>query len=145
MILLMQVQFDIGAFIESSDNGSKELNSIIEICYNRISFLRGIADGKAAGSWVFDGNTDRHTYEVWRKGIDDGDPAVLDQIPLPETGGERADEPTWLDIAADIMYVPREVVEMIDTDDMYNAYRNGFDEGVMDEIVRVINVQLADE
>lgn len=34
--------------------------------------------GKAAAGWVFDGNTDRDTYQVVLNGIEDGDPVVLD-------------------------------------------------------------------
>lgn len=47
---------------------------------------RGYEDGKAAGSWVFDGNTTRHTYATVLQGIEDGDPLILDMLPQPPAG-----------------------------------------------------------
>lgn len=44
---------------------------------------QGFADGKSAGTWVFDGNTDQRTYAAILKGIEDGDPMVLDGLPQP--------------------------------------------------------------
>jgi hypothetical protein len=42
--------------------------------------------GKAAAAWVFDGNTPGKAYQRVRRGIDEGDPAVLDAIEPPAIG-----------------------------------------------------------
>ena len=39
--------------------------------------------GKAAASWMFDGNTPEDAYRAVLRGIDDGDPAILDAHPVP--------------------------------------------------------------
>jgi hypothetical protein len=39
--------------------------------------------GRAAASWIFDGNTPEDTYRAVLRGIDDGDPAILDAYPPP--------------------------------------------------------------
>ena len=39
--------------------------------------------GKAAASWVFDGNTPEDAYRAVLAGIEDGDPAILDAYPAP--------------------------------------------------------------
>ena len=41
--------------------------------------------GKTAAAWVFDGNTPGEAYQRVRRGIDEGDPAVLDAIEPPAT------------------------------------------------------------
>jgi hypothetical protein len=50
--------------------------------------------GEAAASWVFDGNTDRETYERVLKAFDEGDPVVYDWFRSPDLSGEWADSPT---------------------------------------------------
>ena len=42
--------------------------------------------GQAAASWVFDGNTPEDAYQRVLRGIDEGDPAVLDAIEPPAIG-----------------------------------------------------------
>jgi hypothetical protein len=42
--------------------------------------------GKTAAAWVFDGNTPGKAYQRVRRGIDEGDPAVLDAIEPPAIG-----------------------------------------------------------
>lgn len=42
--------------------------------------------GKAAATWVFDGNTPDEAYQRVLRGIDDGDPAILDAIEPPAIG-----------------------------------------------------------
>jgi hypothetical protein len=42
--------------------------------------------GKAAATWAFDGNTPDEAYRRVLRGIDDGDPAVLDAIEPPAIG-----------------------------------------------------------
>lgn len=42
--------------------------------------------GKTAATWVFDGNTPEEAYRRVLRGIDEGDPAVLDSIEPPAIG-----------------------------------------------------------
>ena len=42
--------------------------------------------GKAAAAWAFDGSTPDEAYRRVLRGIDDGDPAVLDAIEPPAIG-----------------------------------------------------------
>ena len=62
-------------------------------------------DGKAAGlgaaSWCVDGNTTTETCAAILKGIEDGDPAILDQFNTPNLSGEYADDPTPQTLADD--------------------------------------------
>ena len=46
----------------------------------------GRAAGQAAATWVFDGNTPDEAYRRVLRGIEDGDPAVLDAIEPPAIG-----------------------------------------------------------
>jgi hypothetical protein len=46
----------------------------------------GCAAGKTAAGWVFDGNTPEEAYRRVVRGIDEGDPAVLDAIEPPAIG-----------------------------------------------------------
>ena len=45
--------------------------------------------GKAAASWMFDGNTPEDAYRAVLRGIDDGDPAILDAHPAPGLSADR--------------------------------------------------------
>lgn len=45
----------------------------------------GRTAGKAAAAWVFDGNTPEQAYRRVLRGIEEGDPAVLDAIEPPAT------------------------------------------------------------
>jgi hypothetical protein len=47
---------------------------------------RGADAGRAAGSWVIDGNTSPETARNILRGIDDGDPMVMDMAPGPLSG-----------------------------------------------------------
>lgn len=62
-------------------------------------------DGKAAGtvaaSWVTDGNTSRETYARILRGLEDGDPEILDSLPWPNLSGEWANDPTPRSLAED--------------------------------------------
>jgi hypothetical protein len=98
----------------------------------------GAEHGKAAASWYFDGNTSDETYAAVVRGIEEGDPAVLDTFPSGPLSGEWADDPT-----------PRSVLEELDVDaedesqDEYlQAYEDGFYEASSDEIERVARLQV---
>jgi hypothetical protein len=54
--------------------------------------VRGTKAGKAAASWVFDGNTTDETYRRTLQGIEDGDPEVMDRLSWSPLSGEWAGE-----------------------------------------------------
>lgn len=101
---------------------------------------RGRTDGRAAGSWVVDGRTSAETAAAIVRGIDDGDPAILDELPLfPRVGGEWADELTWSDI------LEQEGCEGSDDDrqDLFDLYCLAYAAGSTDEIVTNARALLA--
>jgi len=57
--------------------------------------------GTAAASWCFDGNTTPETYAAFMQGLEDGDPAVMDQFNIPNLSGEYAGDPTPQTLADD--------------------------------------------
>lgn len=97
--------------------------------------------GRAAGSWVFDGNTDHDTIRRTLQGLEDGDPAVYDALPLsPDFSGQWADDPTWEDVLRD---------EGIDPDDdpadtLFTDYEVTYAEACEAEIVRSGRAMLPD-
>lgn len=58
-----------------------------------------------AARWYLDGNADEETYRRVLKGIEDGDPMILDDLPWLSWGGDEL--PDWggffYDIAPDIV------------------------------------------
>jgi len=62
--------------------------------------------GKAAAGWVFDGSTPGEAYQRVLRGIDDGDPAVLDAVEPPAIG--PAAGYTEDDLARDLGIDPRD-------------------------------------
>jgi len=93
----------------------------------------GRAHGKAAASWYFDGNTPQETYALVLKGIEEGDPAVLETFPSDPLSGEWADDPTPQTVWADLGMTGDED----EADDVIEAYEEGFYEASADEIERV--------
>ena len=98
----------------------------------------GAEHGRAAASWYFDGSTDRATYAAVLRGIEEGDPAVLDTFPHSPLSGEWADDPT-----------PATVLDELGVDesddaasDYLDAYELGFTEAVEFEIARVARLQV---
>jgi len=100
----------------------------------------GAAAGKQAGNSYFDGNTPRETYEIVLKGIDDGDPAVLDQLPSCILTDEDAAE-VYEDIVTDIN---REDSESVEENDLIEIYADAFNLAATREAERVARYQLGD-
>jgi hypothetical protein len=99
---------------------------------------KGLADGRAAGSWVTDGNTTQATYRWLLTGIEDGNPEIMDSLPSAPLSGEWSDGMT-----------PRKVLDQYgvseddyEADDILNAYEDGFSRGVVDEVERACRYQL---
>lgn len=57
--------------------------------------------GHAAASWTYDGNTGYEFYPRILKGIEDGDPAILDAFNVPNLSGEYSGDPTPQSLAED--------------------------------------------
>jgi len=93
--------------------------------------------GAAAGTWVFDGNTDAETYRSVLQGYEDGDPAILDMQPAP-LSGEWASDP-----------IPQSIYDALgvensgdNTSDLLDAYEQGFADGFWTEVIRAARYQL---
>lgn len=79
--------------------------------------------GRAAASWYFDGNSDHATYvRVWR-GLETGDPEVMDTLPSSPLSGEWADDPTPGDVLRTLGVDEFDY----DNDDLLDAYAEGFE------------------
>jgi hypothetical protein len=59
----------------------------------------GALAGENAAAWAFDGNTSLETYARILKGIEEGDPEILDAFNTPNLSGEYADGPTPASLA----------------------------------------------
>jgi hypothetical protein len=88
--------------------------------------------GKAAGSWLLDGNSTEDAARRLLQGIEEGDPAVLDALPSSPLSGEWADAP-----------LPRDVLEGLgmdeddeDADDVLRVFEDGCSRGVEDDACR---------
>jgi hypothetical protein len=101
----------------------------------------GYDAGKAAGSWIVDGNTSTETARALLAGIEDGDPAVLDQLPTSPLSGEWADAPTPRDVLEDVNMTEDDE----GAEDVLSAYEEGFSSGAEDEAVRLARAILPDD
>lgn len=98
---------------------------------------RGEEAGRAAGSWVIDGNTSTETARKILQGLEDGNPETMDMMPAP-LSGEWAGE-SIMELLGDFAYpinpdypdegsdVPLEVCD---------AYEQGFMESYWAEVER---------
>lgn len=115
------------------DEDTTRLNVWIIMLESEIIRQRGYADGKAAGTWIFDGNTQEEHFKRIQRGVEEGDPEYLDMLPQPRIGGEFADDPTWEAIIKDEIHWDSETTN--DRDDLVDAYREAFTTGVQDEVI----------
>lgn len=96
---------------------------------------RGFRDGRNAGTWVFDGTTTQEHVDKIQKGVKDGDPEVVDQLPEPRVGGEFAGEPTWEDILTDEGIPVDSTMDPTGRGDLYQIYYESFRDGVEHEVL----------
>lgn len=94
--------------------------------------------GRAAGSWVTDGNTTAETYRRLLKGISDIDPEVMDSLPSAPLSGEWADSYSLSDLSADT-----DVSQDSDMwDDVCTAYEMAYSDAVVAEVERACRANL---
>lgn len=109
----------------------------------------GTDHGRAAASWVFDGNTSEETYRRVLAGIDDGDPEVLDTLPCADLSGEWADTLTGpqliRDALADVLADFEDESDMEERfgPDICDAYVVAFGDAVVDAVERAAREHLA--
>lgn len=104
----------------------------------RMAKRDGADAGRAAASWYFDGNTKDETYAAVLKGIEDGDPAILDTFPTPNLSGEWAGDATPQSLAEDYGIEGRE--DAIDA--VCSAWEDAAWSAVQDEIERAARYQV---
>ncbi len=92
-------------------------------------------DGKAAGSWVFDGNTEIEQYAAVLKGFEDGDPEIMDYCTSP-LSGEWADSPTPQSIQSEYEIPDEEL------DEACSMFEDAFQRGFWDEVISAAKIQL---
>lgn len=99
----------------------------------------GTERGRAAATWVFDGNTDEATYQRFLDLNEAGDPALHDEFG-PSTGwlsGENAEGPTPSSLADDLA-----LRSEADLDAVCSAYEDAADAAYWAEVERVANLQV---
>lgn len=99
--------------------------------------------GRAAASWVFDGNTDKATYQRFLKGIDDGDPEVLDSIHSPVGDLSGDGDYTVDDLMADAGWVPHDGTDLRDA--LAEQYACEVPQAFWDEVGRQAVEQLKED
>jgi hypothetical protein len=98
--------------------------------------------GKAAASWVTDGNTPQETYRYFLRGIEDGDPAVMDSIRTPELSGEHGDEYTEDALMADAGWVPHDGTDL--RDELASQYNDEVSAAFWHEVERACRKALGE-
>ena len=99
--------------------------------------------GKRAASWVFDGNTNEETYRRFLKGIEDGDPMVLDSVNEPNLSGEYAGDPTSQSLAEEYGLDQDDARYEWLSDKMCTAWEEASSNAFWWELERVCRYQLA--
>jgi hypothetical protein len=99
----------------------------------------GDCEGQAAASWMFDGNTTDDTYRRILQGIEEGDPAVYDELPEADLSGQWADTITPRGVAelvASTIGVDVQRMSNDEIDRVADAYVDGFNDAVVREVER---------
>jgi hypothetical protein len=107
----------------------------------RAAYSLGYDQGRAAGSWVTDGNTSDATYRALLQGLEDGDPEIITGLPTSPLSGEWADSYSLADLSDDLNVDQ----ESDDFDDLCWEFEAGFDAGVQDEITTTARYHLGEE
>jgi hypothetical protein len=143
------------SIVRVNDDGTTDRDHDASACFSSMSAatqyvdkLRAIESarqegydaGVAAGSWLLDGNSSEDEARALLRGLDDGDPAVLDSLPASPLSGEWADAPT-----------PADVLDWFDVEEdddcaeaVLSAYEEAFSRGVEDEAYRSARAMLGE-
>lgn len=102
---------------------------------------RGTADGTDAAGWYVQEVVRRDSAVSVLRGIDDGDPMVLDTFPVLDLSGQWADGPSVSSVLADLD------LDCLDPDsdvaeEVVDAYRDAFDSAVHVEVERACRAVL---
>jgi hypothetical protein len=94
----------------------------------KIATALGASHGRNAAAWW-----EPHPEMKWDpaavlKGIEDGDPQVLDTLPYLDLSGQWADGPNEQSILAEIL--DEEELEPEEADELVELYRDAYDEAV---------------
>lgn len=103
----------------------------------------GANDGKAAGTWIFDGDTTEETWRAARKMVDEGDPALWDEYASP-LSGEWADGLTP-DALMDELGIVARTASSEERDELCTAYETAHSDAWSDEVGRAVAAHFADE
>jgi hypothetical protein len=102
----------------------------------------GAERGKAAASWLFDGNTDGATYREWLRMFDEGDPAL--DGPGSPFSGEWADGLVLREVIEDETDVDYEASEPEEIDELATAFEDAYSQAWWDEAERVARYHVED-
>lgn len=114
--------------------------------YNRAATLGEDHGRNVAEWWVQEnltrGRNARDTAMAVLKGLEDGDPEVIDSLPQPDLSGEWADSPTPETVAewCGIIYDHVEHVDLIQ--EICNSYDRGFLDAAADVITAACQAEL---
>jgi hypothetical protein len=96
--------------------------------------------GKAAASWVVDGSTSAVSARGLVKGIEDGDPAVLDSIREPGLSGEYGGDYPEDQLMTDAGWVPHDGTDL--RDELASQYNREVSGAFWDEVERLARNQI---
>lgn len=137
MGLVVNDHDDVSSLIRK--HGTEEHRALIEdVLLNDLLGAEqcGTEAGKAAASWAFDGDTDRETYAKVLKGIEDGDPEIMDMQPAPLSGEWAGESIPELSARYGIDLEDEEIADRFE-----EAYSQAF----WDEIERTARYHLTDD
>lgn len=104
----------------------------------------GAEHGKAAASWVFDGNTTTEQYRRFLVGIEEGDPEVLDEYgPRSPLSGEFADDMTPYSLAQELG-LDYDSEPTHDMDNICDEYETAYYDAYWQELERVTRLQIGE-
>lgn len=96
----------------------------------------GAESGKAAGSWVADGNSDLKACRRMLQMLDDGDPEAYDSLPSAPLSGEWADGLTCDGVLGEVF--GDEDFSDDWRDDLLSAFEDAWYAAMEDEAVRTL-------